>query len=302
MSMPTKIRIALWAGTLLTTAGCMTPDGYYRPLDGGGSGQGGTGGVMGSGGGFGSGGSGGVTGTGGVRGTGGSPVTGTGGSPVTGTGGGTGKGGAVGTGGTTGTGGIVATGGATGAGGASGTIFSDNFESGAGKWITSGPGTATVASDGSSVYDLSCLMSKVFLAAAGDVSWTNVVVQARVKVLSFNGSSSSYYAGLCARVQDANNYYCVTLRSDSKVAIRGDIGGSSNSIGSSVSYGVATGTWYTVQLAIVGSTITASINGTPVLPKTGDPAITDSSLASGGIALIVDNADAEFDDVSVSVP
>jgi hypothetical protein len=302
MSMPTKIRIALWAGTLLTTAGCMTPDGYYRPLDGGGSGQGGTGGVMGSGGGFGSGGSGGVTGTGGVRGTGGSPVTGTGGSPVTGTGGATGKGGAVGTGGTTGTGGIVATGGATGAGGASGTIFSDNFESGAGKWITSGPGTATVASDGSSVYDLSCLMSKVFLAAAGDVSWTNVVVQARVKVLSFNGSSSSYYAGLCARVQDANNYYCVTLRSDSKVAIRGDIGGSSNSIGSSVSYGLATGTWYTVQLAIVGSTITASINGTPVLPKTGDPAITDSSLASGGIALIVDNADAEFDDVSVSVP
>ena len=129
-----------------------------------------------------------------------------------------------------------------------------------------------------------------------------MVVQARIKVLSFNGSSSSYYAGLCARVQDANNYYCVTLRSDAKVAIRGDIGGSSNSIGSSVSYALTTGTWYTVQLEIVGSTITASINGTPVLPKTGDPAITDSSLATGGIALIVDNADAEFDDVTVSVP
>ena len=202
----------------------------------------------------------------------------------------------------TGTGGAVATGGATGTGGASGTIFSDNFESGTGKWITSGPGTAAIATDGSSVYDLSCLMSKVFLAAAGDVSWTNVIVQARIKILSFNGSSSSYYAGLCARVQDANNYYCVTLRSDAKVAIRGDIAGSSNSIGSSNSYGVATGTWYTVQLEIVGSTITASINGTPVLPKSGDPAITDASLASGGIALIVDNAEAEFDDVTVSVP
>jgi hypothetical protein len=55
-------------------------------------------------------------------------------------------------------------------------------------------------------------------------------------------------------------------------------------------------------LAIVGGTITASINGTPVLPKSGDPAITDSSLPGGGIALIVDNAEAEFDDVSVSVP
>ena len=142
----------------------------------------------------------------------------------------------------------------------------------------------------------------MFLAAAGDVSWTNVSVQARIKVLSFNGSSSSYYAGVCARVEDADNYYCVTLRSDAKVAIRGDIGGSSNSLGSSVSYGVAAGTWYTVRLEVVGSTITASINGTPVLPKTGDPAISDASLATGGIALIVDNADAEFDDVSVSTP
>jgi hypothetical protein len=289
--MAMTIRTALCAGTLLATAGCITPDGYYRPLDGGTNGQAGAGA-----------GSGGVPATGGVLGSGGSPVTGTGGSPISGAAGATGKGGAVGTGGTTGAGGALATGGATGAGGASGPIFSDNFESGAGKWITSGPGTATVASDGSGVYDLSYLMSKVFLAAAGDISWTNVVVQARIKILSFNGSSSSYYAGLCARVEDANNYYCVTLRSDAKVAIRGDIGGSSNSIGSSVSYAVATGTWYTVQLQVVGGTITASINGTPVLPKTGDPAITDSSLASGGIALIVDNADAEFDDVSVAVP
>ena len=41
--MTMKIRMALCAGTLLATAGCITPDGYYRPLDGGGSGQGGAG-------------------------------------------------------------------------------------------------------------------------------------------------------------------------------------------------------------------------------------------------------------------
>jgi pectate lyase len=287
MSMTMTIRMAVCAGAFLATAGCITPDGYDRPTDGGGSGQAGTGAGTG-----GASGSGGVSGTGGAPGTGGSPITGTGGRPVIATGGATGKGGAVGTGGAAGKG--VGTGGGTGA------IFSDNFESGVGKWLTDGPGTASIASDGSSVYDLSCLMSKVFLAAAGDIGWTNVAVQARIKILSFSGSSSSYYAGLCARVQDANNYYCVTLRSDAKVAIRGDIGGSSNSLGSSVSYAVTTGTWFTVQLQVIGSTITASINGTPVLPKTGDPAITDSSLASGGIALIVDNADAEFDDVSAT--
>jgi hypothetical protein len=296
--MAPTIRIALCAGALLTAAGCITPDGYDRDLGGGGSGQAGMGA-----------GTAGATGRGGAAagtGSGGAPATGAGG--VIATGGATGKGGATGSGGATGTGGAIGTGGATGTGGtpgtggATGTLFADDFESGTGKWITDGPGTATTKTDGSTVYDLSCLMSDVYLAAAGDVSWTDVVVQARIKILSFNGSSSSYYAGLCARVEDASDYYCVTLRSDGKVAIRGDVGGSSNSIGSSVSYGVATGTWYTVQLEVVGSTITASINGTQVLPKSGDPAITDSSLATGGIALIVDNAEAEFDDVSVTTP
>jgi hypothetical protein len=283
MSMVSTIRLALCAGALLTAAGCITPDGYYRDLGAGGSGQAGKGAGTG-------GASGGVVGTG----TGGTPATGTGG--VIATGGATGKGGAPATGGAMGTGGV------TGTAGATGTLFSDDFESGAGKWITNGPGTATIKTDGSSVYDLSCLMSKVYLAAAGDVSWTDVIVQARVKIISFNGSSSSYYAGICARLEDASNYYCVTLRSDAKVAIRGAIGGSSNSIGSSTSYGVATGTWYTVQLKVVGSIITASINGVSVLPKTGDPTITDSSLPTGGVGLIVDNAEAEFDDVSVTTP
>ena len=83
-------------------------------------------------------------------------------------------------------------------------------------------------------------------------------------------------------MQDANDFYCVALRSDGKVAIRADIGGSSNTLGSSVSYGVATGTWYTVQLEVIGATITASINGTPVLPKSGSSPITDSSLPTAG--------------------
>ncbi|HVV48384.1 MAG TPA: hypothetical protein VHO06_01880, partial [Polyangia bacterium] len=169
-------------------------------------------------------------------------------------------------------------------------------------WLTNGTGTAMTATDGSTVYELSNPMSKVFLSANGSVDWTDVVVQARIKILSFNGSSSSYYAGLCARVEDANDYYCVVLRSDGSVSIRGDIAGSSGSIGSSASYGVTTGTWYTVQLEIVGSTITASINGTPVLPKSGSGAITDASIDHGGVGLVVDNGVAEFDDVSVTTP
>ncbi len=260
-STPAAIAFAAGLGVLFWAAGCLTPEGYYRNLDGGGSPTGTGGGAGGS-----------APGTGGsvVVGTGGATVIGTGGTPATG--GRTGTGGTPGTGGVPGTGGSPATGGSTGTGATSGTvIFSDDFESGDSQWITNAVGTASLKTDGSQVYDLSYLMSKVFLSAAGDASWTDVIVQARIKIVSFNGSSSSYYAGLCARLADANNYYCVTLRSDGKVAIRGDIAGSSSSIGDSVTYGVATGTWYTVQLEVVGSTITASINGTPVLPRPAPP-------------------------------
>jgi hypothetical protein len=295
---------------LLAAAGCITPDGYYRDLDAGAGGHGGTGGTTGSGGAAGGGAS-----TGGTTGTGGTVTTGSGGTTAsggtTGKGGTTGTGGSVATGGTTGSGGSVATGGTTGSGGASSTggaagagstLFSDNFENGIATWFTNGLGTAMTATDGSTVYEINCPMSKVCLSANGNVNWTDVIVQARVKIVSFNGSSSSYYAAVCARVEDANNYYCVTLRSDGNVAIRGDIAGSSGTIGSSASYGVVTGTWYTVQLEVVGSTITASINGTPVLPKAGSSAITDASLTHGGIALAIDNGVVEFDDVVVTTP
>ena len=296
---PTVFALAICTGAVLAAAGCITPDGYDRDLDGG-SGQGGsgTGGAIGSGG----------TGTGGAKG--GSPGTG---GTIIATGGATGTGGAKG--GTTGTGGsVVATGGTTGqggsssatgsggAGGAGSTLFSDGFEDGISKWFTNGLGTEMTASDGSTVYEINCPMSKVCLAANGDVSWTDVIVTARVKIISFAGSSSSYYAAVCARVADADDWYCVTLRSDGNVAIRGDIAGSSGSIGSSASYGVVTGTWYTVQLEVVGSTITASINGVPVLPKSGSSAITDSSVTHGGVGLAVDNGVAEFDDVTVTTP
>jgi hypothetical protein len=190
-----------------------------------------------------------------------------------------------------------------GSAGAAGALFSDDFENGTASWASNALGSATTVTDGSTVFALTCAMSsKTCLWANGKVSWTDVIVQARVKIISFTGSGSGYYAGICARVEDASNFYCVALRSDGNVSIHGDIGGSNSSLGNSVSYGVVTGKWYTVQLEVVGSTITASIDGTPVLPKTGSSPITDSSLTQGGIGLAVANTVAEFDDVVVTTP
>ena len=62
--------------------------------------------------------------------------------------------------------------------------------------------------DGGKVYKQSVSQgnSTVHLSAAGDsLPWTNVVIEARVKPL-IGGSSSSYFAGVCARLKDANNF------------------------------------------------------------------------------------------------
>lgn len=277
----------------LGTASCLTPDAYHRGGQGGGAtaGSDAAGTTGGGGATSASGGAGGTRATGGATGTGGILATG----GVTGSGG-------LGTGGAIGTGGARATGGTTGSGATTGaTLLNEDFESGTAQWITSGPGTATVKTDGSKVYDLADPMSKVFLAAAGDVAWTDVVVEARVKIVSWSGSSSSDYAGICARLADIDDYTCMTLRGDTKLAIREDVAGSGSSVGSSVTANLTTGTWYTVALTINGSSVTASLNGMPVLPKTGDSVAAPGSPA-GGIALIVDNAEAEFDDVKVTVP
>ncbi|HXU60835.1 MAG TPA: LamG domain-containing protein [Polyangia bacterium] len=266
----------IWLPLLaLGAASCLTPEGYDRNRADAGS-QGGSSA------------SGGAPGTGGTMATGGAVATG----------------GVVATGGTRATGGVIGTGASPSTGGSAtsgATLLADGFENGTAQWLTSGPGTATVKTDGSKVYDLADPMSKVFLAAAGDVAWTNVIVQARVKIVSWAGSSSSDYAGLCARLADADNYTCVTLRGDGKVALREDVAGSSGSLGSSVTANLTAGTWYKVTLQIAGNSVTASVDDMPVLPKSGDTAAAPAS-ASGGIGLVVDNAEAEFDDLKVTVP
>ena len=86
-------------------------------------------------------------------------------------------------------------------------LLSEDFEDGAANgWVSPVPADWSVVDDGGKVYKQSVSQgnSTVHLSAAGDASWTNVVIEARVKPL-IGGSSSSYFAGVCARLKDAKN-------------------------------------------------------------------------------------------------
>jgi hypothetical protein len=236
-------------------------------------------------------GSGAVGGVGGVS-TGG--ASGVGGAAGGGTGGGS-TGGAAGsaTGGTGGT-----TGGAGGTGGGIGTsAFFDDFESGtADQWVAVPADGWSIAADGSNVYKQSTLDSVWRVSAAGDIGWTDQVVEAKVKVLGFQGSSSAYLAAVYARFKDLNNHYYVSIDSYLAIQIRKKSAGNNISITSGAPTPAVLNTWYTIKLEVIGYSLKAYVDGTPVLVAT------DADIASGGVAVGTSNASAEFDDVRVTLP
>jgi hypothetical protein len=198
------------------------------------------------------------------------------------------------------TGGHASTGGSSGAGtGGAATnqiLFSDDFEGSAKSWISVPSDGWSIVSDDTKVFRQGTLDNQFRISSAGDVAWTDQAVEARVKVLAFTGSSTSYLAGVFARFKDLDNHYFVALQSDGHLKIKKKVGGSSTSVSSQADATIAAGTWYTVKFTVKGSTLTADLDGKQVLT------VNDSDIPSGGFAVGTKNATAEFDDVKVTTP
>lgn len=138
--------------------------------------------------------------------------------------------------------------------------------------------------------------SGAHLVTSGDVSWTDVVVEADFKVLEFNGSSSGYMAGLCVRVRDAETFYMVGLRSGTgQIQLRAFDDGGSNLEQSSFEDG-DTGVWYRLRVEAVGTTISAYLDDVLMFSHS------DAAHPSGGIGLCTVRASAVFDNVRVTAP
>jgi hypothetical protein len=301
---------------------------------GGGGGAGGAGGAAGTGG-VGGGGGGGAAGSGGTSGGAGGSA-GTGGGGAAGGGGTGGSAGASGNGGSAGTGGAAGAAGAAGAGGGAGTgatggaggrggaggsagaagaggagcagyAFCDDFEDGDTVGWTPNGGTWSVISDGSRVYQGG---NGSAFSLAGQSTWTDQTITARVKVLQFGGASTSYRAGIVARATDASNLYVFAI--DASGALRLLKGTSSPSgTGATGTCGkvtpspaAAANTWYTMQLKIAGTggnvTLTTFFNGTMIHSCQTTMAALPSGAA--GTYIYGPNTIAEFDDVKISTP
>jgi pectate lyase len=175
----------------------------------------------------------------------------------------------------------------------------DDFEAGlTSKWDfgTGAPPATTM--DGTKVLSLTEAAGDQRLGAAGMLTWTNYSVEAKVKVLSFSGTSSSDGVAICARLSGPESFYYLLISPSDTKALKIKINNSGNSsLSSSLdSTGFALNTWVTLRLDVQGPTLTASLNGAIKGTYTATGA---DILPMGGIGLMVQRANVEFDDVTV---
>ncbi|MDI1461358.1 DUF1080 domain-containing protein, partial [Catellatospora sp. KI3] len=171
------------------------------------------------------------------------------------------------------------------------TLFSDDFNDGdASGWSKSG-GDWTVVTDGTSAFQQSKLDSELARQFAGSSSWTNYTVSARVKPTGFNGSGR--YAALGARSTGSSTRYQLALLNSGRAELQ-VVNGSTVTVVGGANLAVSTGTWYTLELSVSGSTLTGRVNGQQVASGSS------SAFGSGRIVLVTSYASARFDDVVVS--
>jgi pectate lyase len=164
------------------------------------------------------------------------------------------------------------------------TLFSDDFNDGnANGWTTSG-GSWSVSSG---IYSQSGTSASA-KALAGSTSWTTATVSARVRANTFS-SSTSRGIGIAARAQSTSSFYALVLTPSSAQIRKG-----ATTVLASASFSTATGTFYTLSLSATGSSLVGSVNGTQLLSAS------DSSFATGRVALLANYTAGSFDDVLVS--
>lgn len=176
----------------------------------------------------------------------------------------------------------------------------EQFDLAASGWVLSEGSAWAVTSDpdvaGSVLAQSALDTTEVLLARAGDTAWTDVSVEVDMKIVEFNGANSSFMAGLCVRVSDAENFHLVGVRSnDARVGLRTFAGGGNNVVQSDFD-GAEAGTWYSLRVDAIGDTLRAYLDGELMFSQE------DATHERGAVALCTVRAAAAFDNLRVTAP
>ncbi|MES2697695.1 MAG: glycosyl hydrolase family 28-related protein [Verrucomicrobiota bacterium] len=167
----------------------------------------------------------------------------------------------------------------------------DTFEDGNATGWTADGGTWAVVVSGTQAYRQSVhttgAVRSTLDATAG---WKTQVVEADVKLNSVDGANRFF--GLVARHNGPNDYYYFVLRTDNTIELKKNVGGTATTIASGA-FTVTIGTWYSLKLEAIGTTLRAYIDGQLKLQGT------DSQFTSGKAGMVTFRTSVDFDDVYV---
>jgi hypothetical protein len=187
-----------------------------------------------------------------------------------------------------------------GASGDGGPALSDDFETGSDAWLEVAGSSWSLVKDAesdSTAYQLAPVFSGFYATVAKQSVWRDQVIEARVKVLEFGGTSTGDVVSVMARFDDIGNYYAAVLRPDGRAAIRARVGGGAvASIKTGPERGITTGIWYLLRFELLGTTLRLHLDGEVVAE------VEDDRIGEGTVALGGENSSALFDDVRVTVP
>jgi hypothetical protein len=158
------------------------------------------------------------------------------------------------------------------------------------QWTTSGSGSWSIDPD---VMTYAQTSSAADARAIAGIEVDNIVLDARLKAVSFNGSDRWF--GVITRYQDDNNYYYVTLRGSNQISLRRLTNGAITSL-DTAPLTVTPGAWFYVRVENIGNALRVYVNDQLLLEAN------DSTFAKGRYGLATYKAAAEFDDVIVRQP
>jgi|HigsolmetaAR203D_1030402.scaffolds.fasta_scaffold01018_17 Uncharacterized protein conserved in bacteria len=130
--------------------------------------------------------------------------------------------------------------------------------------------------------------------AVARVDAQDQIVQARVRATAFAAGQGRWF-GLIARYRDAGNYYYLKVSSDNTVSLRKLVDGTIQEL-DAATLPVSAGTWYTLRLEAVGSSVRAYVNGRVLVEAS------DTSHPSGRYGAVTYKAAAIFDDLTAWEP
>jgi hypothetical protein len=155
----------------------------------------------------------------------------------------------------------------------------------AGPWVV-------VADGAGKVYQPQAAVGDLEFAVGGSTTWTDVAMSVKVRL-----ADDTSGANIAMRFKDPKTYLVVEM-AVGKYKLRGRADGSTDDlISPSPKPVIVPGTWYTVGVVAKGTTVTLTLDGTPI----GSPVMCNALISNGGIALGVAEGSVSFDDVKVDV-